>query len=50
MLESLGTSQAARKIDPCKLDRLRELNDQMRALADDDPRYAGLNRELHFTV
>ena len=37
-LESLGASLAARKIDPAGLRRLRELNDQMRALADDDPR------------
>jgi DNA-binding GntR family transcriptional regulator len=49
-LESLGASLAARKIDPAGLRRLRELNDRMRALADDDPRYAGLNREFHFTV
>src|SRR5580704_17973876 len=27
-----------------------ELDDRMRALADDDPRYADLNREFHFTV
>ena len=40
-LESLGAALAARKIDPGGLDRLRELNDQMRALADDDPGYAG---------
>ena len=32
------------------LDRLRGLNDQMRALPDDDPRYLELNREFHFTV
>ena len=49
-LESLGASLAARKIDPGGLDRLRELNDQMRALADDNPGYAELNREFHFTV
>ncbi len=49
-LESLGASLAARKIDPAGLDRLRELNDRMRALADDDPGYAELNREFHFTV
>ena len=50
-LESLGASLAARKIDSRGLDRLRELNDQMRALADDDdPGYAELNREFHFTV
>jgi DNA-binding GntR family transcriptional regulator len=49
-LESLGASLAARKIDPEGLARLRDLNDQMRALADDDPSYAELNREFHFTV
>ena len=49
-LESLGASLAARKIDPRGLDRLRALNSQMRALADDDPGYAELNREFHFTV
>ena len=49
-LESLGASLAARKIDAAGLARLRDLNDQMRALADDDPGYAELNREFHFTV
>ena len=49
-LESLGASLAARKIDPAGLSRLRELNGRMRALADDDPGYAELNREFHFTV
>jgi DNA-binding GntR family transcriptional regulator len=49
-LESLGASLAARKIDPAGLARLKELNEQMRALDDSDPRYAGLNREFHFTV
>jgi DNA-binding GntR family transcriptional regulator len=49
-LESLGASLAARKIDVEGLARLRDLNDQMRALADDDPSYAELNREFHFTV
>jgi DNA-binding GntR family transcriptional regulator len=50
-LESLGASLAARKIDPAGLRRLRELNEQMRALADDDdPGYTELNREFHFTV
>ncbi|HTX27322.1 MAG TPA: GntR family transcriptional regulator [Streptosporangiaceae bacterium] len=50
-LESLGASLAARKIDADGLARLRELNDQMRALADDDDAaYAELNREFHFTV
>jgi len=49
-LESLGASLAARKVDPAGLARLRDLNEQMRALADGDPRYAELNREFHFTV
>src|ERR1700724_526573 len=49
-LESLGASLAARKIDAAGLDRLRALNDQMRGLADDNPGYAELNREFHFTV
>jgi len=49
-LESLGASLAARKIDLAGLARLHELNDQMRALPDDDPSYAELNREFHFTV
>jgi len=49
-LESLGASLAARKIDAQGLARLHDLNDKMRALADDDPAYAELNREFHFTV
>jgi DNA-binding GntR family transcriptional regulator len=50
-LESLGASLAARKIDAPGLARLRDLNSKMRALADDDdPDYAELNREFHFTV
>jgi DNA-binding GntR family transcriptional regulator len=49
-LESLGASLAARRIDASGLARLRGLNDQMRALADDDPAYSELNREFHFTV
>jgi len=49
-LESLGASLAARKIDAGGIDALRALNDQMRALGDDDPRYANLNRAFHFTV
>ena len=49
-LESLGASLAARKIDAAGLARLKELNDQMRAMAEDDPRYATLNREFHFSV
>ena len=49
-LESLGASLAARKIDSGGIEALRDLNEAMRALADDDPRYADLNREFHFTV
>jgi DNA-binding GntR family transcriptional regulator len=49
-LESLGASLAARKIDADGISRLQDLNDLMRALPDDDPRYAGLNREFHFSV
>jgi DNA-binding GntR family transcriptional regulator len=49
-LESLGAALAAPKVDADGLARLRDLNEQMRALPDDDPRYAELNREFHFTV
>jgi DNA-binding GntR family transcriptional regulator len=49
-LESLGAALAARKIDAAGLARLEELNDQMRAMTGDDPGYADLNREFHFTV
>ncbi len=49
-LESLGASLAARKIDAAGIARLQELNDRMRALDEGDPRYAGLNREFHFSV
>jgi DNA-binding GntR family transcriptional regulator len=49
-LESLGASLAARKIDAGGIQALRDLNDQMRALPDGDPRYADLNRDFHFTV
>jgi DNA-binding GntR family transcriptional regulator len=49
-LESLGASLAARKIDADGIEALRDLNEAMRALGDDDPRYADLNREFHFAV
>jgi DNA-binding GntR family transcriptional regulator len=49
-LESLGASLAARKIDAAGIERLAGLNTRMQALADDDPRYAELNREFHFTL
>jgi DNA-binding GntR family transcriptional regulator len=49
-LESLGASLAAGKIDAEGVARLRELNERMRPLPDGDPRYAGLNREFHFSL
>jgi DNA-binding GntR family transcriptional regulator len=49
-LESLGASLAARKIDEAGLAELQQLNDRMRAMAEDDPRYAALNRDFHFTL
>ena len=49
-LESLGASLAAPRIGAEGIGRLQALNDRMRALADDDAGYAGLNREFHFTV
>jgi DNA-binding GntR family transcriptional regulator len=49
-LESLGASLAARKVDADGIEALRAVNDQIRALGDDDPRYAGLNRDFHFGV
>jgi DNA-binding GntR family transcriptional regulator len=49
-LESLGASLAARKIGEAGLAELQQLNERMRALAEDDPRYAELNREFHFTL
>lgn len=49
-LESLGASLAAGKIDADGIARLRDQNEQMRTLSDDDPRYAELNRQFHFTL
>jgi DNA-binding GntR family transcriptional regulator len=49
-LESLGARLAAVKIDPDGIARLEALNDRIRGLAEDDPSYADLNREFHFTV
>ncbi|HTZ30297.1 MAG TPA: GntR family transcriptional regulator [Streptosporangiaceae bacterium] len=49
-LESLGASLAAHKIDEAGLAELQRLNEEMRALADGDPRYAELNREFHFAL
>ncbi len=49
-LESLGASLAARKIDASGIQQLEILNAQMKALPDDDQRYAELNREFHFML
>jgi DNA-binding GntR family transcriptional regulator len=49
-LESLGASLAACKIDAAGLTELEQLNERMRAVTEDDPRYAELNREFHFTL
>jgi DNA-binding GntR family transcriptional regulator len=49
-LESLGASLAARKIDKAGLADLQQLNRRMQAMAEDDPHYAELNREFHFTL
>ncbi len=49
-LEALGASLAARKIDAAGIARLHDLNRLMAGLAEDDPRYAELNREFHFTL
>jgi DNA-binding GntR family transcriptional regulator len=49
-LESLGASLAAPKIDAAGIARLKDLNEQMRGCGNDDPRYADLNREFHFTL
>lgn len=49
-LESLAASLAAAKIDAAGIARLEDLNARMRALGEDDPAYADLNREFHFSV
>lgn len=49
-LESLGASLAAHKIDAAGISRLQDLNRQMAVLAEDDPRYAELNREFHLAL
>jgi len=49
-LESLAASLAAAKIDAGGIARLADLNARMRALGEDDPAYADLNREFHFSV
>lgn len=50
VLESLAASMAAEKIDGEGVDKLVALNARMRELAEDDPRYAELNRSFHFTL
>jgi DNA-binding GntR family transcriptional regulator len=47
---SLGASLAACKIEGAGLARLRDLNERMRALPDDDLSYTELNREFHFAI
>jgi DNA-binding GntR family transcriptional regulator len=49
-LESLAASLAAKAIDDAGVDRLAELNERMRALAEDDPAYIDLNRQFHFAM
>lgn len=49
-LESLGAALAAKNIEPDGIDQLTALNAEMRALAEDDPRYAELNRNFHFAI
>ncbi|TCP57043.1 GntR family transcriptional regulator [Tamaricihabitans halophyticus] len=50
VLESLGASMAAPKINQEAIATLERLNEEMRQLAEDDPRYAELNREFHFVI
>ncbi|WP_163512447.1 GntR family transcriptional regulator [Fodinicola acaciae] len=50
VLESLAASLAAEKIDEDGITKLVDINDRMRPLAEDDPRYDGLNRDFHFAV
>lgn len=50
VLESLGASMAASKITGEAIARLEELNAEMRALSEEDSRYAELNRAFHFTI
>jgi DNA-binding GntR family transcriptional regulator len=50
VLEGLAASLAAPKVDEAGIAKLTELNDRMRALAEDDPCYSELNREFHFTL
>jgi DNA-binding GntR family transcriptional regulator len=50
VLEGLGASLAAPKIDEAGITKLTELNEKMRSLAEDDPSYSELNREFHFTL
>jgi DNA-binding GntR family transcriptional regulator len=49
-LESLAASLAAPRIGEQGIARLEVLNERMRALKEDDPRYGELNRSFHFTL
>jgi len=49
-LESLAASLAARSIDEAGIGRLTDLNERMRALAEDDPAYVEMNRQFHFAM
>jgi DNA-binding GntR family transcriptional regulator len=49
-LESLAASLAATAIDDAGVARLAEMNERMRALAEDNPAYVDLNRQFHFAM
>lgn len=49
-LESLGAQLAARTITADQLDRLEELNREMRAVGEDPRTYGPLNRKFHFSI
>jgi DNA-binding GntR family transcriptional regulator len=49
-LESLGARLAARTITAAQLEKLVDLNRQMRAVGEDVAAYGPLNREFHFSI
>ncbi|WP_218005185.1 GntR family transcriptional regulator [Actinomadura macra] len=49
-LEPLGAKLAATAISDDTIAQLRRINEEIRRLAEDDPAYAALNREFHFTI
>ena len=49
-LESLAAALAAEKIDAAGITRLQGLNQELRALGEEDAAYAELNRTFHFVV